>query len=382
MKFKYGVHPSAFCPGALEDYYSAMAAKGWMLVKQGGIFSKFEKSEPKNIRYHVEYIPGISEETAITDEQMVIFKEAGWKFIGSFESDYVFVGKGKTKAPELGLTQEQRSNAMKYIKRSNGFTLAAILAAVLSIIFVTFTIDDGRSFRWAAQMYRVMIEESALFTFCLVVAVTAVICAINEIIGTRRAYNQLKDRLSISHTQCRFWRSIKKIQMVVLILCAVGWGIEYVGADRYPMPAETREPYILLSEIGVTGDRTESSMDGENSRVNLRRTVFADCWESKEFVNNGGDERWMYQNAYELRDAAMAKTLAKALMRDTPFADDSNDFKSVDVEGLDVAWVLSDRECVAFKDNRVIAITSDFDSAEDAADTLNVVAAKWQESDS
>ena len=56
MKIRYGIHPKEFAIGETEKYYSDMAAKGWQLVKRGVTFSKFEKTEPKKMRYRVEVV--------------------------------------------------------------------------------------------------------------------------------------------------------------------------------------------------------------------------------------------------------------------------------------------------------------------------------------
>lgn len=54
MNWRYGIHPNNYAIGETEKYYSDMSEKGWELVKCGITLSRFQKTEPKKMRYRVE----------------------------------------------------------------------------------------------------------------------------------------------------------------------------------------------------------------------------------------------------------------------------------------------------------------------------------------
>lgn len=56
MNWRYGIHPNNYAIGETEKYYSDMSEKGWELVKCGITLSRFQKTEPKKMRYRVEVV--------------------------------------------------------------------------------------------------------------------------------------------------------------------------------------------------------------------------------------------------------------------------------------------------------------------------------------
>ena len=56
MNWRHGIHPNNYAIGETEKYYSDMSEKGWELVKCGITLSRFQKTEPKKMRYRVEVV--------------------------------------------------------------------------------------------------------------------------------------------------------------------------------------------------------------------------------------------------------------------------------------------------------------------------------------
>ena len=56
MNWRYGIHPNNYAIGETEKYYSDMSEKGWELVNRGITLSRFQKTEPKKMRYRVEVV--------------------------------------------------------------------------------------------------------------------------------------------------------------------------------------------------------------------------------------------------------------------------------------------------------------------------------------
>ena len=56
MNWRYGIHPNNYAIGETEKYYSDMSEKGWELVKCGINLGRFQKTEPKKMRYRVEVV--------------------------------------------------------------------------------------------------------------------------------------------------------------------------------------------------------------------------------------------------------------------------------------------------------------------------------------
>ena len=73
MNWRYGIHPNNYAIGETEKYYSDMSEKGWELVKCGITLSRFQKTEPKKMRYRVEVVNLKSlEDGHLPEEQIAV----------------------------------------------------------------------------------------------------------------------------------------------------------------------------------------------------------------------------------------------------------------------------------------------------------------------
>ena len=75
MNWRHGIHPNNYAIGETEKYYSDMSEKGWELVKCGITLSRFQKTEPKKMRYRVEVVNLKSlEDGHLPEEQIAVYE--------------------------------------------------------------------------------------------------------------------------------------------------------------------------------------------------------------------------------------------------------------------------------------------------------------------
>lgn len=97
MNWRYGIHPNNYAIGETEKYYSDMSEKGWELVKCGITLSRFQKTEPKKMRYRVEVVNLKSlEDGHLPEEQIAVYEDCGWEYVISRGYLHIF------RAPLLG----------------------------------------------------------------------------------------------------------------------------------------------------------------------------------------------------------------------------------------------------------------------------------------
>ena len=82
------------------------------------------------------------------------------------------------------------------------------------------------------------------------------------------------------------------------------------------MPAEADGPYLVLSDIGVKGERTQSFIKNQVSEVKYGRSLLTEHWNTFEVVDADGSEVWMRQDVYHLKDAGMRGNVVGLLMED------------------------------------------------------------------
>nr|WP_282433727.1 DUF2812 domain-containing protein [Desulfosporosinus hippei] len=71
--------------GRNESWFSGMARKGLHLKKIGRLFVYFEKGEPKETKYRIDYL-----KEAPSQEQLDVYHDCGWNFIAKNGYFYVF----------------------------------------------------------------------------------------------------------------------------------------------------------------------------------------------------------------------------------------------------------------------------------------------------
>ena len=85
-----------------EEYYTAMHAKGWALMKPEGegiaatVVQRFEKCEPGNVVYKIGYNAVKTER----DNFIRMFEDYGWEFIGTNQDYYYFRKRADGVSPE------------------------------------------------------------------------------------------------------------------------------------------------------------------------------------------------------------------------------------------------------------------------------------------
>ena len=107
-----------------ERWLERMAAAGWHLVS-GGIRFVFEKGEPQQMRYRLDYRPSYPQGQ---DEYFALFRDAGWEHAGDYFNWHYFRSPASAGAPEIFTDSESR--AAKY----RGLFVILMLAALINIL--------------------------------------------------------------------------------------------------------------------------------------------------------------------------------------------------------------------------------------------------------
>ena len=174
-------------------------------------------------------------------------------------------------------------------------------------------------------------------------------------------------------------RIISRGLAVLIAVSAVLAGAQWLGEETHPLPQEADGPYLLLEDLGHTGERSHLFYDSRTSEVTVSHSLLADYWDVFEVMGENSGA-WMYQDVYRLRRPDMAEGFAYVLMDSATFARSAKRFTPVDIEGLDGAWVCGDLEAVAVRGNLAAYITYMAPGGEDSRHllaALEALAARW-----
>jgi len=113
-----------------EHWLRRMAQAGWHLVRPRGFFYRFEKGDPADIVYRLDYQnPGKSGRT----EYLNLFKDAGWEHVAEFSNWHYFrIPAGDGPPPEIHTDTESRIAKYRRLLGILGIIMIAVWVPVLT----------------------------------------------------------------------------------------------------------------------------------------------------------------------------------------------------------------------------------------------------------
>ena len=379
MNIRYGIHPKEFAIGETEKYYSDMAANGWELVQRGVTFSKFEKTEAKQMRYRVEVVAPkmLNSNGELPAEQVAVYEDCGWEYVDCSGFIHVFRASEGSDAPEFYLEPEQQAATLKSLRGKYIHSLLSPFITIFVLYLLTFFMGTYPGDKWAAEHFRTWTEHGALvIAFCLFF-IWIIFHDIWGLFYTMRLYRRMKKGISLDHTKkSKDW--IRLSIAAFLILGTVGCLVyDFTGDRTYLMQEKAQGPYILLSDLGIKGKRIPNMFNGEESTVRYNNSIVLSHWDCREFLLVGeSDDAWIYQDVYIMKNTSLIDRMVEALMITSTFARSVEQFTEVNISGLDQAYVNSRLECIAVKGNMIWLLTLPMNEQTELIDVLTVIAEK------
>ncbi|HTP86832.1 MAG TPA: DUF2812 domain-containing protein [Bryobacteraceae bacterium] len=116
-----------------EQWLEKMAAEGWHLVS-GGIRFVFERGEPQQVRYRLDYRGSYPQGE---QEYFSLFRDSGWEHVCDYFAWHYFRSPASAAAPEIFTDSESR--AAKY----RGVLFVIALALFINLATLPGAIDRG-----------------------------------------------------------------------------------------------------------------------------------------------------------------------------------------------------------------------------------------------
>lgn len=161
---------------AIQQYLERKASKGYIL-KKIGYFFKFQKEEPQDLVYCVDFFPKItlfsSQNIEEAQDYRSFCKESGWKFVCGYDKMQIFSAKRNDHVTPI---QTEDMIQYKIVKKSIMPTLIILILAFAYILYNIFEIfssnrfysaldDDFIRFAFPTVLYSVIIIAIELFRY-------------------------------------------------------------------------------------------------------------------------------------------------------------------------------------------------------------------------
>ena len=144
MKYAYRFMPlDSYDIDGLENWLMDMASKkGLFLIGITGNFFKFQRGEPKEVRYRMEAVRDQEQEEP-DEEEKELYRASGWEYVATRQKNFYIFRADDKNAPELYTDQESLAFSLKRVKKrmlkSAVVSGIIILAAVGTILAITFS---------------------------------------------------------------------------------------------------------------------------------------------------------------------------------------------------------------------------------------------------
>ena len=132
-KFVKRVIPFESCDiPAIQNWLEDMAEKGLFFKECGVFFAKFEKGEPKDMRYRLDFCDVVA--CDIPEEKKELYERSGWNVVGDFKNDCVVICTDDPDAPEIYTEPELLIKPLERIISKYRIYLAALCTMLLTAL--------------------------------------------------------------------------------------------------------------------------------------------------------------------------------------------------------------------------------------------------------
>lgn len=363
MKRRYRRHFDDYAIGENEKFYSDMAARGWFLEKRGAYFSRFRRGEPADMRYRIEVsAPRFLEETCLPEEQVAVYEDCGWEYVTSCGMIHVFSSPAGSDAPEFYADPAQQAATLKALRRGYIWAWVPVTVMLLFNFFMAAAMSGGTGAllsKWGAEFRIGWVAATALWLFFGALLVWTFYLFLHGAWRMGRLYRRMKKGIPLDHSPRGRMLPHRIVSGVLLGFVAV-FGLltlwQWVSKDTRDLPEVADGPYVLFSDLGIEGERSQLFYDDRTSQITVERSLLATHYDVFEVVGEGGTN-WMYQDVYRLNSGVDREVFVQSLMDNSTFARSQDNYREVTVEGLERAWVAGDLECMAVKGDLVAYVT-------------------------
>lgn len=243
--------------GEMESWLSDMAAKGLHLKKVGTYFAYFERGEPANIRYRMEY----ADNSMIDREWVVMYATGGWEYVAKRRYFHIFRAPEDSGAPELHTDPTVQAYTIEALsKKMTRYGVAVGLCIVFLLVLIFAGIGQ------TPFQYLNFVEGLGFNTFVIgILNCVSLFVSMRAMLLVRKLKVRLSQGQPIDHHAN--WRIKKKKSVIFLavftflaLLMAIIPGFQWAFYSGEPLSDST--PSILMRIKDIEGDHEQVAVQG------------------------------------------------------------------------------------------------------------------------
>lgn len=266
-KFVKRVIPFESCDiPAIQNWLEDMAEKGLFFKECGVFFAKFEKGEPKDMRYRLDFCDVVA--CDIPEEKKELYERSGWNVVGDFKNDCVVICTDDPDAPEIYTDCELLAKPLKSIISKYRIYLAALCVMLLTALAHCGLPNAVRVIRFLGYIPKPFF---AAVLILLALLAAEIIFGAARLIKLKAMAKRIKNGADIPNGEKGgFSRAVGKVLIPLAIPIIVAWAAFVLLPDNAAdSDAEITDfsalPFPTCEDLGWKCDEQRSSAYGSDS---------------------------------------------------------------------------------------------------------------------
>lgn len=251
---------------AIQNWLEDMAEKGLFFKECGVFFAKFEKGEPKDMRYRLDFCDVVA--CDIPEEKKELYERSGWNVVGDFKNDCVVICTDDPDAPEIYTDCELLAKPLKSIISKYRIYLAALCVMLLTALAHCGLPNAVRVIRFLGYIPKPFF---AAVLILLALLIGEIIFRAARLIKLKAMARRIKNGADIPNGEKGgFSRAVGKVLIPLAIPITVAWVAFVLLPDNAAdSDAEITDfsalPFPTCEDLGWKCDEQRSSAYGSDS---------------------------------------------------------------------------------------------------------------------
>ena len=266
-KFVKRVIPFESCDiPAIQNWLEDMAEKGLFFKECGVFFAKFEKGEPKKMRYRLDFCDVVA--CDIPEEKKELYERSGWNVVGDFKNDCVVICTDDPDAPEIYTDCELLVKPLKNIMLKYRIYVAALCVMLLTALVHCGLPDSVGVIRFLCNITTPYLAAALVL---IVLLAAEIIFGAARLIKLKAIAKRIKNGADIPNGEKGgFSRAVGKVLIPLAIPITVAWAAFMLLPDSAAdSDAEITDfsalPFPTCEDLGWKCDEQRSSAYGSDS---------------------------------------------------------------------------------------------------------------------
>lgn len=266
-KFVKRVIPFESCDiPAIQNWLEDMAEKGLFFKECGVFFARFEKAEPRNMRYRLDFCDVVA--CDIPEEKKELYERSGWNVVGDFKNDCVVICTENPDAPEIYTDCELLVKPLKNIMLKYRIYVAALCVMLLTALVHCGLPDSVGVIRFLCNITTPYLAAALVL---IVLLAAEIIFGAARLIKLKAMAKRIKNGADIPNGEKGgFSRAVGKVLIPLAIPIIVAWAAFVLLPDNAAdSDAEITDfsalPFPTCEDLGWKCDEQRSSAYGSDS---------------------------------------------------------------------------------------------------------------------